>query len=213
MRILPVARLLLCLTLPGVTVSQTATERPGMERESHLVATVKLLSTSYCSLHYQSYGMTRFHLRAKIENRGEQAVILCPRYVAFGTAVFRYLRPDGTPGEIAGPILPDTFGYVDPNYPTNLRRAYAILEPHSTFEFYGHTGILFTSAQAQRGDHVTYLLQLPIHTWNGPREAAASLRDRWKSVADLFSGTLTSNQIKVDIAPPKTALPDCPPGG
>ena len=212
MRIAWIAGLLLCAGAAGQSVvrSNTDTHRP----ETEIAATMSLISTNYCSLSVPNrpLGMARFFLRARIANRGQRSVILCPKYIGSDPIVLKSQRLDGTAGEIVGPII-NIPRDVDRAYPTDLSRNYVVLKPQASFEFVTHTGIMFSLAKDQRPAHGTYLMEIPIHTWGAPPEAARELGERWKSIGYLLSERLTPNLVRVDVAPPEGALSNCPAGG
>lgn len=180
----------------------------------HLHATIRLESQQYCIGSEKSIGSARFQLRVQIQNDGHRPVLLCRKYVVIWTPSLRYIRSDGSSGDLAYGPMPDNL--VDAHYPKNLAREYAIIQPHDSYVFEGATAVLLYIPSpspkhpkprlvAEPGN---FLLQVEITTWEGPDDAAKVLRDRWRAHGDLFTGYLMSDLIPLKIDPP-LELPRC----
>lgn len=127
------------------------------------------------------------------------------------------VSPNNTPGTFQyGGMLVDSVAPLhrrhDAAKPDNN---YLILKPNEAFEVNEATGIVVQYGRAlshmKHLDSGEYFLQASFTTWRTERsDTVPSLELRWKKYGTLFSGILTPDPVKIDIAVPARP-PDCQP--
>lgn len=212
MRIVFIPQFLLVSLLAGASGSRP----PGQETKNSqfdLPVTFKVLSTSYCVGDDGQFIFTTLRVHVRIQNQTKRPVILCQKYVTVWAPRLFHVGADGKRGDVADRTMPDTLGLFDPSYPKNLRSGYAIVQPGAPFELDSDTMLsTWFPRGATKSKGVpppgSYLLQVTLRTWSGPPTEPSILREKWKSVGDLFTGFLDSDLVPITIDPPE-ALPPC----
>jgi hypothetical protein len=147
-------------------------------------------------------------LNATLHNAGGSPIILCKKYIAAQDPSLFAANSDGTAGELAYSVMEDSFGITDKNYPRNLDKDFAILQPGGSMSAPVATqviasltpGLVSPKSALAPG---SYFLQVWVYDWKGSPEVLHTLRDRWKKQGYLIGEGSLSNRIQVSIDPSK----------
>ncbi len=209
MRILLVATALLSFSVAPFAVEHVRAPAPQGDPKPSLRATIQLISQGYCeSYDYKGRdvhsGIADFRLHIQIFNEGKEALIVSRKYATVNSPVLRFVSPEGSPGDVAYEDSTDDRLY-DVHYPKDLKD-YQIIRPGESFELDGTTWFEVRGRSDQNQPAVprpgSYFLAVDLSFWDGPPEAAAELRKRWRSHGYLFDGYVESDSVPVKLDPP-----------
>ena len=204
--------LLLCV-LAGSFFLNVSRHVAAQEKENQIQPEIDVISQSYCqSEENPGIGHLRFELKATFRNEGQRPVILCKKYLPYGTPNLYEVESDGSVGPAVDFPIYDSYGY-DMHYPKSLSKDYVILPRGDSTAVTVVTEIYFRADPADPYHHSLpgpgrYFLGIAVETWGGTPDTLINLQKRWETHGDLIGVTLYSNPLLVSINPPKE-LPVC----